>query len=67
MLQQHDFVIYDYTSKMSLYSHHTFYEDDTERSFRLLMHFNNVSVICFFFVCSCTSERHPYVISDSSP
>ena len=42
-LQQHDFVIYDYTGKMSFYDHHTYYEDGTEYSFKLLAHFESVS------------------------
>lgn len=42
-MQQHDFLIYDYTGKMSFYDHHTYYEDGTEYSFKLLAHFESVS------------------------
>ena len=34
---------YDFNLKKSAYYHNTYYEDGTERSFRLIAHFNDVS------------------------
>ena len=43
IFQQRDYVWFDYNSKKSAYIHTTFYDDGTDRTFRLVSHFNDVS------------------------